>query len=80
MRDAPLQNLAEAMGWMAYLAVVGGGLFERELFGLGANDDGEASDDEPATVVQLDEYREARRIRSVDSEDESEEADEYNVA
>lgn len=79
MRDAPLQNLAEAMGWMAYLAVVGGGLFERELFGLGANDDGETHD-EPATVVQLDEYREERRVRSVDNSDESEEADEYNVA
>ena len=80
MRDTPLQNFAEAMGWMAYLAVVGGGLFERELFGLGAKEDGEASDDEPATVVQLDEYREARRIRSIDGSDDCEEADEFNVA
>ena len=79
MRETPLQNLAEAMGWMAYLAVVGGGLFERELFGLRADDDGEAYD-EPARVLQLDEYREARRLRSVDDSDDAEEADESNVA
>ena len=79
MRDTPLQNFAEAMGWMAYLAVVGGGLFERELFGLRTVDDGEAYD-EPARVLQLDDYREARRLRSIDGSDDSEEADEFNVA
>ena len=77
MRDTPLQNFAEAMGWMAYLAVVGGGLFERELFGPGADDEGEPYD-EPATVLQLDDYREARLGRSGDGSNED--AAEFNVA
>ncbi len=79
MRDTPLQNFAETMGWMAYLAVVGGGLFERELFGFGADDDGEV-DDRPARVLQLEDYREARSLRSAEDSDDTEDADEFKVA
>ena len=78
MRDTPLQNFAEAMGWMAYLTVVGGGLFEQGLFGLGADDDGEA--DGPASVLQLEDYREARRLRAAKDADDAEDAGEFKVA
>lgn len=60
MNDAALRRLAETLGWIAYLHVVGAGEYRRELLRLDPNT---AIEDGPAKVLRLEEYRAKRRRR-----------------
>jgi hypothetical protein len=73
MKDPVLRRLAETLGWIAYLHVVGAGEYRRDLLKIDPSTAIEggpkrrrlrSAAPDPAKVLRLEEYRAKRRRRA----------------
>jgi hypothetical protein len=66
MRDTGLQRLADTLGWIAYLTVMGGGISHREVLSASAQARNKARDRvlrRSARVLRLEDHRERKTRR-----------------
>ena len=66
MRDTGLQRLADTLGWIAYLTVMGGGVSHREVLSASTQERSQTRDrvlQRSAKVLRLEDYRERKTAR-----------------
>ena len=66
MRDTGLQRLADTLGWIAYLTIMGGGPSHREVLSASARARGQARERvlrRSARALRLDDCREGNATR-----------------